>query len=67
MQCNISQTDRTNRIVIGVLLIVAALFGVGKIVMIILGLIILVEGIIGWCGIPILAAKIKYYFIKRKN
>lgn len=62
MKCNIDSTDRTNRIVIGVALIIAALLGVGKIIMIIIGLILIIEGAIGWCGIPGVVKKCKEFF-----
>lgn len=57
--CNIDKSDRTNRIVIGVLLIVAAILGLGKIFMMLLGVILIVQGIIGWCGIPLAVEKLK--------
>ncbi len=55
--CNIDKTDRINRIVIGVFLLIATLIGISKTFFIILALILIVEGIIGWCSIP--------YFIKK--
>lgn len=59
VQCNIDKTDRNNRIVIGILLCLAALIGMGKLFFIITGLVLIVEGIIGWCSIPYLISKIK--------
>ncbi len=53
-QCNIDKTDRTNRVVIGVLLFIAALIGMSKIFFMIVGLVLIVEGLIGWCSIPYL-------------
>jgi hypothetical protein len=55
--CNIDRTDRINRTVIGVLLLLGALIGLGKVFMVLLGLILIVQGSIGWCSIPILTAK----------
>lgn len=55
--CNIDKTDRINRSVFGIILIAAALLGAGKIFFIVMGFILLIEGVIGWCGIP--------YFISR--
>ena len=57
--CNIDKADRTNRIVFGVILVVGALIGLGKLFMVLLGGILIAEGAIGWCGIPIAVAKWK--------
>jgi hypothetical protein len=57
--CNIDKADRTNRMVFGVLLVVGALIGLGKFFMILLGIILIAEGYLGWCGIPIVVAKWK--------
>ncbi|MCC5791699.1 MAG: DUF2892 domain-containing protein [Legionellaceae bacterium] len=57
--CNIDKTDRINRIVIGALLCIAALIGMGKIFFMVVGLVLVVEGVIGWCSIPYLRDKIK--------
>jgi hypothetical protein len=57
--CNIDKTDRINRIVIGLALCIAVLLGVGKLFFIVLGLVLIIEGIIGWCSIPYLISKIK--------
>lgn len=58
VDCNIDKTDRINRTVIGLLLCIAVLFGVGKWFFFLLGLVLVVEGIIGWCSIPHLLNKI---------
>jgi hypothetical protein len=58
-QCNIDKTDRINRAVFGVILILAALFGMGKIFFIITGLVLIIEGLIGWCYSPVLMQKIR--------
>lgn len=59
--CNINKTDRINRIIIGIGICVAALFEVGKYFYIILGLVLVVEGFIGWCSIPYFITKIKRF------
>lgn len=64
VKCNIDKTDRINRTVIGVVLCFAVLFGLGKAFFIILGVILVVEGIIGWCSIPILVKKVKNFLTK---
>lgn len=58
-QCNIDKTDRINRVVIGILLFVAALIGMGKMFFMVVGLVLIIEGWIGWCSIPYLMKKIK--------
>ena len=58
-QCNINKTDRINRLVIGVVLCLAVLIGLGKGFFMVVGLVLVIEGIIGWCSIPYLINKIK--------
>ena len=58
-QCNIDKTDRINRAVIGALIFLAALIGMSKVFFILLGVILIVEGLIGWCSIPYLISKLK--------
>lgn len=58
-QCNIDKTDRINRTVIGILLFLAALVGMGKVFFMIVGIILVIEGVVGWCSIPILVSKFK--------
>ena len=60
-QCNIDKTDRTNRVVIGFVLLVAALIGMSKVFFMVMGLVLMVEGWIGWCSIPYLISKFKQY------
>lgn len=62
VKCNIDKSDRINRAVIGVALCLAVLIGLGKAFFVILGVILVIEGIIGWCSIPILVNKIKSVF-----
>ena len=57
--CNINKTDRISRSVLGALLIIAAFIGMSTRFYIILGLILIIEGIIGWCSIPYLMSKFK--------
>jgi hypothetical protein len=58
-QCNIDKTDRMNRVVIGAILFFAALIGMGKVFFMVVGLVLVVEGLIGWCSIPYFIHKIK--------
>ena len=59
VNCNIDKTDRINRAVIGLILCIGALIGMGKFFFMLVGLILIIEGIIGWCSIPHLMNKIK--------
>jgi hypothetical protein len=58
-QCNIDKTDRMNRVVIGIILFIAALIGMSNIFFMVVGFILVVEGMIGWCSIPYFLDKIK--------
>ena len=57
--CNIDKSDRTNRIVIGALMIIAALLGAGWWFLMLVGIVLVVEGAIGWCSIPYLMEKLR--------
>ena len=57
--CNINKTDRTNRVVIGAILFLAALIGMSKVFFMVVGLVLVVEGWIGWCSIPYFISKLK--------
>jgi MFS-type transporter involved in bile tolerance (Atg22 family) len=58
-QCNIDKTDRINRVVMGAILFLAALIGMSKLFFMVIGLVLVVEGLIGWCSIPFLMKKFK--------
>jgi hypothetical protein len=60
VHCNIDKTDRINRTVIGLLLCLAVLIGASKYFFMIFGLVLIVEGLIGWCSIPYLISKLKH-------
>lgn len=62
VKCNIDKTDRINRAVIGLALCIAVFAGLGKIFFLVLGLILVIEGIIGWCSIPLLVSKLKQWW-----
>lgn len=64
INCNIDKTDKIHRIILGSLLLLGAIFDMGKGFMLTLGAIVLVEGILGKCGIPYLIAK--YEQLKNK-
>jgi hypothetical protein len=61
VSCNIDKTDRINRVVIGVFLLLGAVLGAGTLFLLIAGLVLIVEGAIGWCGIPLLIDKLKQF------
>ena len=58
-QCNIDKTDRINRSVIGIVLCIAALVGMSKLFFMVFGIVLIIEGIIGWCSIPYFLSKFK--------
>lgn len=60
IKCNIVQTDRINRVVMGVLLCLGVLLHLGAFFCFLVGVILIVEGIIGWCYIPILVEKLRH-------
>ncbi|WP_218813843.1 YgaP-like transmembrane domain [Rickettsiella endosymbiont of Dermanyssus gallinae] len=64
---NIQGNERISRLVIGVVLLIGVLLGLGKLFAFLVGVILIVEGVIGWCGIPILAEKFKLNEIFRKR
>ena len=66
LTCNIDKNDRLNRSVIGIFLVLAGLFHLGKIFLITVGLVLIVEGVIGWCGIPMLVSRCKAW-LKRSG
>jgi len=63
--CNIDKTDRVNRTIIGAILFLAALIGMSKAFFMIVGLVLVIEGLIGWCSIPYVLAKIKQFMTKK--
>ena len=58
-QCNIDKTDRINRVVIGAILFLAALVGMSKVFFMMVGFVLIIEGVIGWCSIPYFLSKFK--------
>lgn len=64
---NIQANERISRLIIGIVLLIGVLLGLGKLFAFLVGVILIVEGVIGWCGIPILAEKFKLNEIFRKK
>ena len=59
MECNIDNADRRNRIVIGVIILIAAVLGFGRFFFVLVSLALIIEGLIGWCAIPVIMEKFK--------
>lgn len=57
--CNIGNNERIARILIGVILFIGAVVGLGRGFLFLMGILLLVEGFIGWCVTPILVEKFK--------
>ncbi|MCD6046508.1 MAG: hypothetical protein K0S08_155 [Gammaproteobacteria bacterium] len=49
---NIEKNERTTRMVIGAILIVGAILGFPRFFAILFGILLVVEGYLGWCAIP---------------
>ncbi|HEY2567053.1 MAG: hypothetical protein RLY40_831 [Pseudomonadota bacterium] len=64
---NLESNERLSRLVIGIVLLIGVLLGLGKLFAFLVGVILIIEAIIGWCGIPILAEKFKLNEIFRKK
>ena len=58
-KCNIDNKDRVNRTVIGIILCLGVLLGMGAFFYFLVGVILIAEGVVGWCGIPILVEQWK--------
>ncbi len=65
-KCNIDKTDRINRIVIGIILLIAALLRASWVFYLAAAIILIIEGIIGICYIPKVIYKINC-IIKNKQ
>lgn len=66
---NLESNERVTRMVIGVVLLIGALLDFGRVFLFLSGVALIVEAVIGWCGIPILAEKFKLndFFKKKEN
>ena len=51
---NISLVDRINRVAIGGYLILSAIIAIPSTIDFIVGVVVVVQGILGWCGMPAL-------------
>lgn len=57
--CNIDKTDRINRSIIGFIILLAACLGASRNFFLIIGAVLLLEGVVGWCSIPLILEKLK--------
>ena len=59
MICNISYKDRVTRVFFGVIFIIVSFFNYDINIIKILSIILVIEGLIGWCGIAVIIDKFK--------
>ena len=52
MACNIDQSDRINRAAIGLIIFLAALLGASSLFFMAVGVVMIIQGFIGWCSLP---------------
>jgi hypothetical protein len=57
-ECNLENDEKMHRIIIGILIFLAALIGFGKVFFMLLGILLAVSGVVGWCAIPFLMQKL---------
>lgn len=65
--CNIENNERVTRLVIGAVLLLGALLDFGRGFLFLLGIVLIAEAFIGWCGIPMLAEKFKLNDLFKKK
>lgn len=58
--CNIDKTERINRTIIGIILVLAAVLGASKSFFIVVGALLIVTALVGWCAIPVIMEKLKF-------
>lgn len=59
MKCIIDSTDRLNRILIGIVLIIGATLSFTREIMLVVGFIQLVEGVLSFCALSCLIVKFR--------
>lgn len=67
LPCNIDSNERVTRLVIGAVLLLGGLIGLGRMFLILVGIILLAEAIIGFCGIPMLSERFKLNELFKKK
>lgn len=67
LACNIEPNERVTRIVIGAVLLILELIGLGRFLVPLIAIVLILEGVFGWCGIPILAEKFKLNDLFKKK
>jgi len=64
---NIESNERVTRLVIGAILLIGALLDFGRMFLFLVGIILIAEAVIGWCGIPMLSEKFKLNELFKKK
>jgi MFS-type transporter involved in bile tolerance (Atg22 family) len=67
LSCNIESNERVTRLIIGAVALVGGLIGLGRWFLMLIGIVLIVEAFIGWCGIPMLAEKFKLNDLFKKK
>ena len=49
---NISTVDRLSRVTVGLYIVIATLFGLPAFLNLLVGFGLILQGILGWCGLP---------------
>lgn len=57
-ECNLQNDEKMHRMIIGAIIFLAALLGMGKVFFMVVGILLAVSGVIGWCAIPYLMSKL---------
>ena len=65
--CNIGNNERIARVLIGAVLFLGAVLGLGRGFLFLMGIVLLVEGFIGWCATPIIVEKFKLQNLFKDN
>lgn len=59
LSCNIDKTDRINRVIIGIIVLLGVLLGASIWFFIAVGVLLILSGLIGWCSIPVIMKKLR--------
>lgn len=57
-ECNLQNDEKMHRMIIGAIIFLAALLGMGKVFFMVIGILLAVSGVVGWCAIPYLMSKL---------
>lgn len=59
LSCNIDKTERINRTIISIIVLLGVLLGAGTWFFIAVGMLLILSGLVGWCSIPVIMEKLK--------